>query len=325
MVFDFDVEDYTKPFLYPDDLVCTTCDFITTNFEQEGESLSEPVCNIYKGQIGEIQYEIEKVRETDGKNNLVFDEPMTSDNIYYSVDFLDLKHDFRSSGTRVFQNLIIQRKYLIPLSTTVATVNYKDKTYNFDSMPKKDPIKVKTELQIERENNLDVKKFKESLKIYNYVSIMHDNLKLRYNLGHMVTVQEVLYEENDKTLENPIIWPGQVGLILTDVEKNSDKPEETVAEVIFLDTNHFRLFYIVDYIDFDIKSLVEALESIYNEPERLKIHREVRVLIKKKYLIPLYAEKLETKNEDGVEQIKLLRKEKILTKPDKFNIYYINN
>ena len=133
------------------------------------------------------------------------------------------------------------------------------------------------------EKNITQNLCKKLLEVYNYKSLAHTNFSNRTNIGEIVTVQEVLYKQDDINLNHPIVWSGQIGIILTACS-------EEKIEVIFLEKNMSELLY---YSNHGTQVLEQKLQEIYNDDDELELHREVRIKIEKKSLLPLYAQQLE--------------------------------
>ena len=171
---------------------------------------------------------------------------------------------------------------------------------------------METELQIQALNEKNTE-YKEFLDIYNYKSLLHDKFSDCSKIGEIVTVEEVLYEPNDINLDYPIVWPGQIGIILTQCEKDQ-------VEVIFLDKDMRELLYYSRYSEL----LSKNLEKIYTDDEERVLHKEVRIEIEKKCLLPLYAEKLQLSSRNEQKHlIEKLKNNKILKEPIERNIYNI--
>lgn len=260
------------------------CDFVTslTNDNKEKRNIKD----IFRGQIGIIDFALMTVdsnsikklenhkNKKGGQLSLTAKKAQNPDEypeeIFYSVDFIDLKLNNDYPDDIVFQTLIIQRKYLLPLREELLE--------KWENKIKK-LIRVKTELQHEVDKGCEPK---ELLDIYNYKSLAHTKFSDFPKVGEIVTVQEVLYGNTDSALNEPIVWPGQIGIILALCEKKK-------VEVLFLDKNMRELLY----YSTNAQEISEDLKKIYNDEAEREFHREIRIKIEKKFLLPLYAEELQ--------------------------------
>lgn len=71
-------------------------------------------------------------------------------------------------------------------------------------------LAVKTELQHKATTQPTLIEY---LNVYDNESIPHSRYEFRYEIGQIVTVQEILYESIDTKCKCPIVYPGQVGII----------------------------------------------------------------------------------------------------------------
>ena len=294
-----DTELFIQSYLGPGDTVCTIYDFVTNQSnKQNTKKTFKPV---FRGQIGIVRFEIvsvnkESLKKLENRNpdndrnkellvvkNVDQDSP---EEIYYCVDFIDFKTEINYPEHVVFETLIIQRKHLLPLRKELVypPKEQDEKKWQDEKMWQNinsTEFHVETELQILAKKD---KRYKEFLDIYNYKPLLHDNWSGCSKIGEIVTVQEVLYEHNDIGLNDPIVWPGQIGII-----SRIDKKEDRV-EVIFLNQNIREFLYLSTHSE----KIPEHLKNIFTDPD----HRQIKITIEKKFLFPLYAQELQFSNDE---------------------------
>lgn len=302
-----DTELFIPSYLNPGDMVCTTYDFVTNLLNKN--KTEKTIKPIFRGQVGIVNFEIvsvnkksvNKLKDRDpdkDKNNklsvvkniesvekiqnLNQDYPNQDypEEIYYCVDFIDFEAEIKDNPNYpedlVFETLIIQRKHLLVLRKELVYAPKEKEEDNWKNV-NITQFHVETELQIQAKEDQTYEKF---LDIYNYKSLLHDNSSDCSKIGEVVTVQEVLYEHDDINLEDPIVWPGQLGIIVTPC-----KNEKEQVEVIFLNKSIRELLYFSRHSE----EIPKYLNKISTNNEN---HRQIKIKIEKKFLLPLYAKEL---------------------------------